>query len=139
MSVRESDLLFYVTNNDDNTYSVFNRLTDTLILSEVTEDKVSAFLINNNPSHSFLEPPMTPGLYPASVDMAGASLCASSGWSSYPWDTLPSVAPTHEQMKLDFGDEKYLSKRISELADELLEKDITYILDDIDDCESKED
>ena len=139
MSVRESNLLFYVTNNDDNTYSVFNRLTDTLILSEVTEDKVSAFLINNNPSHSFLEPPMTPGLYPESVDMTGVSLYAPSEWTSYPWDTLPSITPTYEQLNLDFGDEKYLSKRIGELADELLGKDVTYVLDNIDDSESEAD
>jgi hypothetical protein len=132
MTVRESDLLYYVTINTEDTYSVFNRMTDKLILSEVTEVEATNFLINNNPSHSFVVPPMTPDLYPPSVSMSGASFCTPSEWSSYPWDTLPSLAPTHEQLQLNFGeDHEDLSERINDLANELL--------GNVDDCDSDTD
>tara|TARA_Y100000034_G_scaffold117909_2_gene157945 strand:+ start:317 stop:775 length:459 start_codon:yes stop_codon:yes gene_type:complete len=51
MSGTQSNLLFYVVQNNTGLYYLFNRMTDHVILSEVNEDEIENFLKNNNPLH----------------------------------------------------------------------------------------
>tara|TARA_B100000131_G_scaffold315603_1_gene354328 strand:+ start:3718 stop:4107 length:390 start_codon:yes stop_codon:yes gene_type:complete len=117
--IKEDNFLFYVTTNDNDNYSVFNRLTDNLILSEVTEIEVSNFLSTNNPSHPFINTYDAPSMYPHKEDIAGLSYIQSN-WDAYPWDTLPSVYPSYEQMHFDFENKKEVTERIKEIAREVL-------------------
>ena len=137
MPVRESDLLFYITNNNNSSYSLFNRVTDNLILSEVTKEEVDTFLSNNNPSHSFLVPPIDPREWPAPVAMTGDYSYDTT--YDYPWDTLTTHAPSYKQLKLDFGEDKNLMKRVHDLASRLTDDGVldTYMTEL--DCDSDKD
>lgn len=54
MFENDSDILYYVVEVDSKTYSLFNRNTDTLILSDVSFDEIKKFLLKNNPIHPAL-------------------------------------------------------------------------------------
>ena len=54
MFENDSDILYYVVDVDAKTFSLFNRATDTLILADVSYDKIKEFLLKNNPIHPAL-------------------------------------------------------------------------------------
>ena len=50
----QSDTLFYIVKTDDDKYSLFNILTDKIILNDVTKKEIKKFLETNNPMHPSL-------------------------------------------------------------------------------------
>jgi len=49
-----SETLFYIVKTDDDKYSVFNMLTDKIILNDVNKLEAKKFLERNNPMHPTL-------------------------------------------------------------------------------------
>jgi hypothetical protein len=50
----QSETLFYIVKTDDDKYSVFNMVTDKIILNDVTKAETKTFLERNNPMHPTL-------------------------------------------------------------------------------------
>ena len=50
----QSETLFYIVKTDDDKYSVFNMVTDKIILNDVTKAEAKTFLERNNPMHPTL-------------------------------------------------------------------------------------
>jgi hypothetical protein len=66
MFENDSDILYYVVEIDSKTYSLFNRNTDSLILSDVNFDQIKKFLLKNNPIHPALGPDRSSSKVPGS-------------------------------------------------------------------------
>ena len=54
MSANQTETLFYIVRIDDDTYSLFNVITDKIILNDVTQEQIKEFLNLNNPMHPSL-------------------------------------------------------------------------------------
>lgn len=86
MFENDSDILYYVVEIDSKTYSLFNRNTDTLILSDVSIDEIKKFLLKNNPIHPALGssrsaskvPGSSPVIIPTKISSLDGGLCATS-------------------------------------------------------------
>ena len=78
MFENDSDILYYIVEIDSKTYSLFNRNTDTLILSDVSFDEIKKFLLKNNPIHPALGSNRTrtkvPGSSPVIIPTKTSSL-----------------------------------------------------------------
>ena len=130
MTIKEDNFLYYVITNDNDTYSVHNRLTDKLILFDATDLEVGMFLTNNNPSHPFNNTYTAPSPYPESEGMTGLSY-VQTNWDAYPWDTMPSISPSYEQMQFEFDNKEELPEKLKGMLRE--------VLPEINDCEDDTD
>ena len=83
MFENDSDILYYIVEVDSKTYSLFNRNTDSLILSDVNIDQIKKFLLSNNPIHPMLGsdrvhskvPGSSPVIIPTKVAFKAEAFC----------------------------------------------------------------
>jgi len=83
MFENDSDILYYIVEVDSKRYSLFNRNTDSLILSDVNIDQIKKFLLSNNPIHPMLGsdrihskiPGSSPVIIPTKVAFKAEAFC----------------------------------------------------------------
>jgi hypothetical protein len=91
----QSETLFYIVKTDDDKYSVFNIVTDKIILNDVTKKESESFLERNNPNH----PTMTSssqGFGSLGISLRNPIVSPTKAYSSYdPYVSTFSMSDTY--------------------------------------------